>query len=98
MAKVIWSPTGLADLEALLEYLSTGSPLTAVRFADKLINRVDQLALHPLSGSFVPELESKTYREIFQASFRIIYRVQGDAVYIVAVRHAAKLLDSGDLN
>jgi addiction module RelE/StbE family toxin len=98
MAKVIWSPTALADLEALMEYIAKDSPLTAVRFGDRLIERVDQLALHPSSGSFVPEIEGKVYREIYQANYRIIYRVQGDAVYLVALRHAAKLLDVNGLN
>lgn len=43
MAKVVWSPTALADLETLMEYIANESPLTAVRFGEKIIERVEQL-------------------------------------------------------
>jgi toxin ParE1/3/4 len=98
MAQVIWSPDALADLESLLNYIAEDAPLTAERFAAKVVQRVDQLILHPLSGGYISEDATKTYRELFQGNYRIIYRVDGQTVFIVAVRHASRLLDGDDLN
>jgi plasmid stabilization system protein ParE len=65
----------------------------------RLLARVEQLADHPQSGGWLPEDDTKTYRQLLQGNYRIIYRVANDgAVYIVAVHHAARLLDPGELS
>jgi hypothetical protein len=51
----------------------------------------------PLSGGFVLEDASRTYRELIQGNYRIVYRSDGKTVYIVTVRHAAPLLRAEDL-
>ncbi len=49
------------------------------------------------SGSFVPEDESQTYREVFLGSYRIIFRTERNLVFVVAVHHGARLLNAGEL-
>jgi plasmid stabilization system protein ParE len=44
------------------------------------------------------EDESRRYRELLQGSYRIISRATDETVFIVAVRHAARLLASEDFN
>ena len=68
MARVIWAPKALADLEALLDYIGRDAPASASRFGEKILARVDSLAEFPDSGSFVPEDETQTYREVFQGN------------------------------
>jgi toxin ParE1/3/4 len=97
MAKIIWSPKALADLESVLDYISRNAPATARRFGAKLLARVDSLEAHPLLGGFIAEDETHTYREILQGNYRVIYRFDGQAAYVVAVHHAACLLDLGSL-
>jgi addiction module RelE/StbE family toxin len=97
MAQVIWAPKAIDDLESLVNYIYGDAPITAKRFAQKVLARVELLQIHPLSGGFVLEDESRTYREVLQGNYRIIYRVQADMVYIVALHHAARLLDPGEL-
>jgi len=57
--------------------------------------RTRQLRTSPLLGGYVLEDESHTYRELIHGSYRVIYRYEADgkAVYIVAIHHAARLLD-----
>ena len=98
MARVIWAPNALADLESLLEYIARDAPQAARRFAEQLVDRVEVLAQHPLLGSFVPEDDSQTYREIRQGNYRVIYRPDDDVVYVVAVHHASRLLSVDDLS
>ena len=54
----------------------------------------------PLLGGFILEDPSHTYRELIQGNYRVIYRCDedGKVVYVVAVHHAARLLDPGQLN
>jgi toxin ParE1/3/4 len=97
MAQVIWTPKALDDFESLLAYIANDAPVAARRFAQKLIQRVELLASHPLLGSFVAEDSSRTYREVRQGNYRVLYRTDADTVYVVAVHHAARLLDTDDI-
>jgi hypothetical protein len=45
-----------------------------------------------------PRTTAGRFREILQGNYRIIYRVEGDVVYLVALHHAARLLDVDKLN
>jgi toxin ParE1/3/4 len=97
MARIVWSRQATEDLQDIIEYISRDSPITARRFAKKIIARVDLLIHLPLSGGFVLEDESRTYREVLQGNYRIIYRSDGKTVYVITVRHSARLLRAEDL-
>lgn len=98
MARVIWAPKALADLEALLDYIGRDAPASAGRFGEKILARVESLSEFPDSGSYVPEDETQTYREVFQGSYRIIFRTEKNLVFIVAVHHGARLLRTDRLD
>ncbi len=98
MAEIIWTPKALDDLESLLDYISKDAPAAARRFAQKLVSRVDLLGKHPLLGSFIAEDPGHLYRELRQGNYRVLYRTDVGMVYIVAIHHAARLLDSDDLS
>jgi len=98
MARLIWAPKALEDLRALLEYIARDAPTAAARFGEKLVARVEAVAANPSWGAWTPEDDLRTYREVHQGSYRIIYRVEGDTVYVVAVHHAARLLEVADLD
>jgi toxin ParE1/3/4 len=97
MAQIIWTPKALDDLESLLAYIAQDAPAAARRYAQKLISRVELLADHPLLGGHVTEDSSRIYREIRLGNYRVLYRSDSDVVYIVAIHHAARLLDVDDL-
>jgi len=100
MAKIVWSPSALRDFEAALTYIARDSPIAARRFGEKLLARTRQLKKSPLLGGHILEDETTTYRELIFGSYRIIYRCEagGKVAYIVAVHHAARLLDPDILN
>ena len=95
MARIVWSPSALRDFEAALAYIAKDAPIAAKRFGEKLLARTRQLKKSPLLGGHILEDETKTYRELIFGSYRIIYRCDSDGrvAYIVAVHHAARLLD-----
>lgn len=97
MAEIIWAPRALEDLERLLNYIATDAPVAATRFAQRVIKRIEQLADHPESGNYVPEDDTLGYRQLLLGNYRIIYRVDKAVVYIIAIHHAARLLDADTL-
>jgi plasmid stabilization system protein ParE len=97
MARIVWSRQAVEDLEAIIEYISRDSASVARRFARKIVARAEQLKRLPLSGGFVLEDFGRKYREVLHGSYRIIFRSDSKTVYIVAIRHSARLLDVSDL-
>jgi len=95
--RIIWSAQAAGQLEAIVEFIAAGSPTEARRFAVRVMQRIESLASHPNLGGWVVEDESRTYRELLHGSYRLIYRPSRDVVFIVAVRHAARLLTRDDL-
>jgi toxin ParE1/3/4 len=97
-ARIIWSARAAGQLEAIVGFIAAGSPAEARRFAARVLRRVESLAAHPALGSWIAEDEGRTYRELLQGSYRIIYRAADEAVFIVTVRHAARLLATDELD
>ena len=97
MVKVVWASNALDDLQSLIEYIERDAPVAARRLAQRIIDRVERLAMHPYLGAYLAEDDTQTYRELYQGSYRILYRATDEKVYIVAIRHAARLLRVDDL-
>ncbi len=96
--RIIWSARAAGQLEAIVGFIAAGSPVEARRFAARVLRRVESLASHPGLGGWLIEDESHRYRELLQGSYRIIYRATDETVFIVTVRHAARLLATDELD
>jgi toxin ParE1/3/4 len=95
MAQIIWDPVALDHLHGIAAYIAKDSPAAARRLVQRIFDRVERLEKFPLSGGYIAEDDRKIYREIIQGNYRVIYRVEEGKVLIVAVYHAARLLDRG---
>ena len=94
MARIIWSPQALEDLDVIREFIAVDAPRTARSFIQRIFKAVERLERFPLSGALVPELRGNEFREIRLKKYRIIYRVHSeDRVEIVTVYHSSRLLD-----
>lgn len=90
MAKVIWAPSALNDIEAIAEYISRDSPDHAALFVRRLMESTDRLSVFPLSGRIIPEINNPVCREIIYRSYRIMYRIEGDEIWMTGIVHAAR--------
>jgi toxin ParE1/3/4 len=81
----------------VIEFIERDASVAARRFAQRIVDRVELLQVNPLLGSVVQEDDTGTYRELLQGNYRIIYRASADAVYLVAIHHAARLLAVDEL-
>jgi toxin ParE1/3/4 len=90
MAKVIWSPVAVADLEAIADYIAKDSPDRASLFCDRIIEVAERLASFPQAGTAIPEIGSRTSRQLVVGSYRLLYELEQDRVVVAAVVHGAR--------
>jgi len=92
MAQVIWAEPALNDLESIADYIALDDPTAASELVQRLFRHVDQLILHPDSGSKSRELRGGRYRQIVEPPCRIFYRREGETVYLVYVMRGEREL------
>jgi len=90
MAKVIWAPSALADIASIAEYIAEDSAEMAALFVRRLMEATDRLQEFPLSGRMIPEINDPDAREVIYGAYRIMYRVEGEDVWITGVVHGAR--------
>jgi toxin ParE1/3/4 len=91
---VTWSPQVRDDLNDIAAYIAKGSPRYASAVVSEILAAGRSLALFPRRGRVVPELGDEKCREVFVYEYRIIYRIEGRGVQVVAVIHGRQLLGS----
>lgn len=93
MAQVTWAEPAIADLEAIADYIAIQDPQAARAVVGRVVAHVRQLADHPASGPRPKELGSKSrYRQIVEPPCRVLYRHDGERIYIVHVTRTEQLL------
>ena len=90
--RVHWTDTALAHLQAIHDYVARDSKQNAKRLADRITRKSMSVGTWPESGSMVPEYDSPEIREVFEKSYRIIYRILTDRIDVMAVIHGARKL------
>jgi len=92
MAQVIWTEPALNDLDSIADYIAVENTNAAAALVQRVFNHVDQLQAHPDSGSRVVELKRSRYRQIVEPPCRVIYRFDGEKVFILHVMRSEQLL------
>ena len=77
----------MTQLAALAEYISLDSPFYAEQVVDRVVARLEQARRHPASGRIVPESGREDVRELIEPPYRLVYRVQADAVEVLSILH-----------
>lgn len=88
MNRIVWATPAARDLEEILDYMARDSPAAAARFLDHVDQTVCRLTSLPLLGRVVSELERHQvlrYREVVLSRWRLIYRVEPDRIWVLAV-------------
>ena len=92
MAQVIWTDPALNDLDAIADYIAVENPIAAGALVQRVFGHVDQLEAHPESGPRVPELKRSRYGQIVEPPCRVIYRFDGEKIFILHVMRSEQLL------
>jgi toxin ParE1/3/4 len=92
MVQVIWAEPSLNDLDAIADFIGLDDPAAASQMVQRIFGHVDQLTIHPESGSKPRELGGGRYRQIVEPSCRIFYRREGETVYVLCVMRGERKL------
>ncbi len=86
--EVIWTSIAENDLARIIEYIANDSPANALKVLNKLKEKAANLYHSPKRSRIIPELQENgiyQYRELIVAPWRLMYKVQEDKVYVLAV-------------
>lgn len=93
-SKIKWSPRAAANLEEICSYIARDSKYYASLFSKKILSIVKNIPQFPKSGRIVPEYKDENLREKIYENYRIVYRIKGELIEIVAICHGAKPLEN----
>ncbi|HVS70388.1 MAG TPA: type II toxin-antitoxin system RelE/ParE family toxin [Phycisphaerae bacterium] len=99
--KVNVTPQAIADLREIHATIVEDSPSSAKRVLDLLEKACETLADFPKRHPVAPESahESTEIRQIVVLRYRVLFRIIGDTVHVLRVRHGAQQhLRPGELN
>jgi len=82
-----WSQRARADLRAIHDYIAKDSALNAKAVVRDILARAATLPDTPRIGRRVPELDDPEIREVPAHSWRVIYQLRDNAVFIVTLVH-----------
>jgi len=94
--RVVWSEAAVRDLEDIVSFVARDSALDADRLLARLEARASSLVTHPGRGRLVPELLRfglKTWPELVVRPHRVVYRIAGRTVVVLAVFDARRDLE-----
>jgi len=85
------------DLRLIHQYIAHDSKHYAARVVEDIMEKVEILAEFPRLGRVVPEIGDENVREIGMYSYRIMYELMDDVIYIHGVIHKRRNFRAEDL-
>ena len=80
-----WARRAVLDLLDVGDHIAGDDPRAARRWIEKLRARARKAAAAPMAGRRVPALARDELREVFADTYRIVYRVDADAIVVLTV-------------
>ena len=87
--KVIWSPEALLERADIWDAIANDNPRAAARIDELFSDAAARLGDHPKLGK--PGKISGTRELIPHESYRLVYEIEGEALWILALIHTARL-------
>lgn len=94
---IIWSKPAREDLRLIHQYIAHDSRRYATLVIQDITDKVKTLLNLPRLGRAVPEIGEENVREISMYSYRILYELSADTIYIHGVIHKRRHLKPDDL-
>lgn len=93
-----WSARASADLKVIHDRITKDSPRNAKTIVREIRVRADHIPATPRAGRVVPELGDPNIREIPVHSWRLIYQLRADQVFVLTLVHKRRSPTPEQLN
>lgn len=93
---VLWTEVALRDVESIATYLVAEASGRADTIGERIISRAQALETLPERGRMPPELRAindRTWREVPESPWRILYRIVGKTVQVHGVLDSRRSLE-----
>lgn len=87
--RVFWASAAEQDRAAIIDFIAEDNPLAAIRMDELFAEAAGRLAEHPHLGK--AGQISGTRELIPHESYRLVYEVQDDTVWVLALVHTARM-------
>ena len=94
---IIWSQPAREDLRSIHQHIAHDSKQYATRVVQDIMDKANVLLTVPRLGKTVPEIGEPDVREIAMYSWRIMYEIIGDTIYVHGVFHKRRDFKAEDL-
>jgi len=72
------------------DFIASASKYYAKKVVRDIVERTNLLEEYPRIGRKVPEIDDENIREIFAYSYRILYEIKSDKVYVIGIIHGKR--------
>ena len=86
----MWTASAWDDLEEVAKYIAKDSPHYAAAFVREERDGARSLVSFADRGRIVPEFSDASIRELFVGSYRLVYQVRGQTVFVLGFIHGAR--------
>lgn len=86
--KVFWTSAAEQDRADILDFIGRDKPLAAIGMDERFGDAAGRLSAHPLLGR--AGRVAGTRELVAHESYRLVYEVHDDAVWILALVHTAR--------
>lgn len=90
MENIIWLNKANTDLIEIYNYISKNSFYYAKKTIDEIIKKAEILSDFPYIGEKIDNISNGEYRKIIYKSYKIIYEIDSNKIYIHRVWHSAR--------
>jgi toxin ParE1/3/4 len=88
---VVYSPRAARDLEAIAVYHhAVAGARVAAAIGERIEHVINLVAEHPQSAPRVSERRGVRVALVLRYPYKIFYRIRGDAIEILHIRHTAR--------
>ncbi|MEQ1527864.1 MAG: type II toxin-antitoxin system RelE/ParE family toxin [Methylococcales bacterium] len=91
---VIWTEQAIVDLRSIHDFIAHDSRTYAKKVTQEIRKKTDILESLPCLGRVVSELGDDNIREISQYSYRIIYQIANQQIFILTIAHKRQDLNN----
>jgi plasmid stabilization system protein ParE len=90
--EVVWTEPAWDDLQAAAEYIARDSQFYAAALVQETREAATSLADFAERGQTVPEFSDGSIRELLIGTYRLVYKLTDEHVFVVAFIHGARRL------